>query len=117
MPDFLVDTDVLVDSLRGAARFEAPADSQGYCSVVTRAELKAGPASHEDSVELILRSLVELPVDPEVANAAGLIRRETGVGMPDALIAATAMLNGLPLWTRNVRDFGRIDGLQLATAP
>ena len=36
-----------------------------------------------------------------------------GLGIPDALIAATAIIEELPLLTLNVRDFRYIDTLSL----
>lgn len=55
----------------------------------------------------------ELPVTPEIADSAGLIRREAKLPLPDALIAATAMSSGLALMTRSRRDFERVAGLVL----
>jgi toxin FitB len=50
-----------------------------------------------------------LPVTPRVAAAWG--RQQPGQPVPviDALIAATARVNGLTLVTRNVRDFERAE--------
>lgn len=62
----------------------------------------------------LLGSLRELPLDSKLAGAAGLIRRETGIAMPDALIAATALGSGLDLVTRNRSDFSRVEGLRIA---
>jgi predicted nucleic acid-binding protein len=45
----------------------------------------------------------------------GRIRRETGIAIADGLIAATALVHGVALLTRNVRHFERVDGLRLAT--
>ncbi len=47
---------------------------------------------------------------PDVAEGAGRIRRETGLRLPDALIAATAIAHDLQLATRNGRDFERVRG-------
>jgi len=55
----------------------------------------------------------ELPVDRDVAEEAGRIRRRSGIRTPDALIAATALAHGLALVTRNVRDFARVDSLRV----
>lgn len=113
MPDVLIDTDVLVDHLRGEARLAVPA-SVGFYSAITRAELFAGPEDQEDAVRALLAPFRELPVTSELAEGAGRLRRTTGILLPDALIAATAVANGLELLTRNVRDFSRVPGLTLA---
>lgn len=113
MADLLVDTDVLIDHLRGAVELERPARSSIACSVITRSELLAGPERQEGPVRRLLASLGELPVTAEIADAAGLIRRETGIATPDALIAATAISTGLHLKTRNRKDFERVAGLIL----
>lgn len=112
--DLLVDTDVLIDHLRGARRLRRPDRvALGY-SVITRCELAAGPPSQQDDVRRLLASLNELDLDGRTAEAAGLIRRETGIATPDALIAATALRHGLDLLTRNRSDFERVDGLRIA---
>jgi hypothetical protein len=109
--DILVDTDVFVDHLRGARPFK-PGNHRAHYSVITRAELVAGTtATH--AVDTLLAPFREIPVDRPIAERAGRIRRETGVRLPDALIAATAIQAGLGLITRNRADFERIPGLRL----
>jgi len=115
--DLLVDTDVLVDHLRGANRLTVADTDRAFVSVITRAELLAGPAEHEEAVTSLLESMGEIEVDRPIASAAGLIRRETGIAMPDALIAATALVGGLALATRNRRDFDRVEGLSIRESP
>jgi predicted nucleic acid-binding protein len=112
--DLLVDTDVLVDHLRGARRFD-PGGSEVHVSVVTRAELYAGRSSGEARIDMLLASLHELAVDRAVAQTAGRLRRDIDIRLPDALIAATALEHDLPLLTRNQRDFRRVGGLRMAT--
>jgi len=51
--------------------------------------------------------------DRSIAERGGRIRRETGIRLPDALIAATALERGLILTTRNVRDFETVPGLRV----
>ena len=51
-----------------------------------------------------------LPCDTDVATQAGMLsalREEAGrhLGMADAQIAATALVHGVPLATRNTKDF------------
>jgi predicted nucleic acid-binding protein len=111
--DVLVDTDVFVDHLRGAARLR-PGGHRLHYSVVTRAELFAG-SSATARVSELLSPFREVPVDRAVAERAGRIRREVGIRLPDALIAATALENRLGLVTRNRRDFESVRGLRLRT--
>ena len=109
--DLLVDTDVFIDHLRGARQLVVKKNRVHY-SVVTRAELFAGNTA-SDLVNLILQPFREIPVGRSVAERAGRIRRETGVRLPDALIAATAIENELRLVTRNRADFEKIRGLRM----
>jgi toxin FitB len=111
--DVLVDTDVFVDHLRGAAELRTGRHRLHY-SVITRAELFAGTTA-SDLVSQLLGPLREVVVDRAVAERAGRIRRETDVRLPDALIAATALEHELELATRNTRDFRRVRGLRLRT--
>jgi len=111
--DLLVDTDIFVDHLRGAKALQLGRHRMHY-SVITRAELMAGnPAS--DLISTLLAPFRELPVDRAIAERAGRIRRESGVRLPDALIAATALEHHLSLATRNRGDFERIRGIRLRT--
>ena len=111
--DYLVDTDVLVDHLRGAHELRPRKSDRLAYSVITRAELFAGRGEAEPEVGLLLDGLAELLVTRSSAEAAGRIRRTTGVRLPDALIAATAIEHELPLMTRNKKDYERIPKLRL----
>jgi predicted nucleic acid-binding protein len=108
----LVDSDVLVDHLRGHHRFD-PGPDDVHVSSITRAELFAGRGTEETSVRKLLAAMVELPVDAAAADRAGRLRRIGKTRLADALIAATAIENGLVLVTRNTRDFEGIRGLKV----
>lgn len=110
MADVLVDTDVFVDHLRGAAELKVGRHRLHY-SVITRAELFAG-SSGTDLVVQLLGPLREVAVDRDIAERAGRVRREAGIRLPDALIAATAIERKLELASRNTRDFERVRGLR-----
>jgi predicted nucleic acid-binding protein len=110
--DLLLDTDVLVDHLRGAQQLRPRAGVIAY-SVITRCELFAGHHADEPVIGQLLAPLIELVVDRQVAERAGRLRREVELRTPDALIAATAMHHGLGLVTRNRRHFDRVPGLHV----
>ncbi len=111
MADILVDTDVFIDHLRGARALRSDGHRLHY-SVITRAELFARTRGVE-AAAVLLAPLGEIPVDRAIAERAGRIRRDTGIRLPDALIAATAMTRSLMLATRNRKDFDRVPGLTL----
>jgi predicted nucleic acid-binding protein len=113
--DILVDTDIFIDHLRGAVELKVGRHRLHY-SVVTRAELFAG-ATGTGFAAQVLTPFREIPVDRPIAERAGRIRREFGLRMPDALIAATALERGLGLATRNKKHFERVRGLRVRALP
>lgn len=114
MAKFLLDSDVLIWLLRGRRetleRLEALEGPFGM-SVVSRAEIWAGAREKESrEIETLFLSLTTYTVDAAVADLAGqflrrYLRRAPGVGLADALIAATAVMHGLILVTYNVVHF------------
>jgi len=48
-----------------------------------------------------------------IADQTILIRRQHKIKLPDAIIAATALVNNFQLITRNDSDFSRINGLNV----
>jgi predicted nucleic acid-binding protein len=65
-------------------------------------------------IRRLLAGMEEIVVDRRVADRAGRIRGELPkIRMPDALIAATALVHSLTLSTKNVRDFRDVKGLRL----
>lgn len=108
----LIDTDVLIDFLRGkpVARqlLESAIPTYSACvSVVTVAEIIAGMRpSEEKATEEFLQGFVVIPVSEEIARLAGSLRnRHKRVLLPDCLIAATALAGAAALLTFNRRDY------------
>ena len=110
MTDVLLDSDVLIDHLLGAVRRVVTGDA-AYSSV-SRCELFAGRQADEDTINLLLAPIVELPVDRDVAESGGG-RGGGTVSTPDALVAATALLHDLVLVTRDAKRFAGIEGLRV----
>lgn len=109
--DVLVDTDVFIDHLRGAVQLR-PGRNRLHYSVITRAELFAGNTATALASQL-LAPFREVAVDRDIAERAGRVARESGLRLPDALIAATALEKALQLSTRNVSDFDKVRGLRI----
>ena len=97
-------------------------------SAITLAELSVGPlvaseadrATRQGHLQAAESSFEPLPFDAAAARAfgqvaAGLRRRgrKTAARSYDAMIAAIALANGLPLFTCNPRDFAGIEGLHV----
>lgn len=113
VPQLLVDTDVCIDHLVGTRRLPRQAGRLAY-SVVTRAELLAGAGDDEPQVRRLLAGMEEISIDRRVADRAGVLRREIpALRLPDALIAATALVHSLALHTKNRRDFLRVPEIRL----
>jgi predicted nucleic acid-binding protein len=118
----LLDTDVLIDFLRGnaqATRIVLDLE-KSYVSAISVAELYAGVRSAKEAgvLDALIQDLTVLDVTSAVAQAAGEIKAQFfpshGVGLPDALIAATAQANRLSLFTLNVKHFPMLPGLKPA---
>lgn len=111
----LLDTDVLVDFLRGhsaAIRFIDTRRSSPLCvSVLTVAELLAGIRGEreEGALEGMLAFMRKIDLDLATAAQGGAFRRKYhgshGTGLIDALIAATASRHGCSLVTLNRKHF------------
>ena len=125
-PPVLLDTDVLVDFLCGHASaiacIEEFAD-RVILSAVTVAELYAGVRGGEEGPEQtaladLLSQFRVVAVSGAVAKLGGLYKRDYGtthgLGLADAIIAATATLEGASLKTLNARHYPMFDGLSPA---
>lgn len=95
---------------------QATDQGTGAISVVTRAEVLAWPQHTAKSLQeaiVGMASFAQLSVDATTADEAARIRRECNLKLPDALIAATAILHNVPVVTANARDFERVGQLQV----
>ena len=119
----LLDTDVLVDFFRGYGKAVDFVNANSYriiLSSIVVAELYAGVKG--DAEQATLDSFISLfriiPVDAEIARAGGLYRRDYGkshgVGLADAILAATAEAENAKLKTLNVKHYPMIEGLSPA---
>jgi tRNA(fMet)-specific endonuclease VapC len=102
-------------------------------TAVTLAELSVGPLVARDDHERAARQaqlqqaeadFTPLPFDAAAARAFGAVAaslrragRKTGARAYDAMIAATAIANDLPVYSCNPVDFAGIDALAVVAVP
>ena len=121
-PRFLIDTDVLVDYLRGdsrAAKFLEGIQGDLFVSSITVAELYSGVRSVEEerALDQFLLAFQVVDIDRQIAKAAGRYRQQFskshGTGLADALIAASAEARHAILISLNKRHFPMAKGMKV----
>jgi predicted nucleic acid-binding protein len=124
----IVDTDILIDAARQVREAVDCLDqieriSALAISVVTEMELLIGcqNKTEQRNTERFLQRFQVLRLNENACDQAVELLRQYrlshGLLIPDAMIAATAMTLGLPLISKNQRDFRFIGGLQLLSYP
>lgn len=87
-----------------------------FISVITRMEILGWSKHTQESLssaEDLLDNLSEQPLSEEIVKLCIQLRQTSSLKLPDAIIAATALHLGLPLMTRNVKDFKKVPDLEL----
>jgi predicted nucleic acid-binding protein len=64
-------------------------------------------------LDVIFQRLTVHALDERVVQQAIELRQQRRMNLADAVIAATALVHGLPLVTRNTADFLHVPGLRL----
>lgn len=127
----LLDTSTLL--LLGRIADAGALPDEALISTVTLAELSVGPLVARSSEERAARQahvqqaeadFDPLPFDAPAARAFGSVAaslrasgRKPQARAFDAMIAAVAMANALPVYTCNPADFAGIDGLSVVAVP
>jgi tRNA(fMet)-specific endonuclease VapC len=128
-PIYLLDTNVCIMYLKGRSSSikcyidNLESDKIAVCSVV-KAELFYGSLGSNNPQKALnlqksfLSRFISLPFDDPCAEVYGKIRRDlsilgTPIGSNDFQIASIALVNNLTLVTHNVREFSRVEGLQV----
>ncbi len=110
----LIDTDVLIDYLRGqadAVNYLESLNVHFFISAITVAELYSGvrEGAERKTLDDFISAFEIVPVDETIAVRGGLHRRNYGkshnVGLADAIIAATAEAKNAVLVTLNKKHF------------
>ena len=116
----LIDTNVLIDYLGGNVSpvfvecVEQALAAGSAVSVITTMELLGWRGHSERSrrdAENFLRGMGEAGLSREAVEAVIKLRSLLAIKLPYAIIAASALAEGLPLMTGNMDDFKSIPGL------
>jgi len=125
---YVLDTTTVLDYFRGkgsvAANLLALPPSEIALPAIVAYEVWVGVLGSQNAkrrqaqYEQFLATVEVLPFDSAVSRRAPELRQTLerggeGIGPMDTLIAATALAHNATLVTRNVREFGRVPGLQV----
>jgi predicted nucleic acid-binding protein len=127
----ILDTSTVI--LLSRLRDEVALPAEPMITAITLAELAVGPlvtsrdderATRQAHLQQAEADFVTLPFDAEAARAFGSVTtslraggRKVAVRAYDAMIAAIAIANDLPVYTCNPGDFEGIDRLEVVAVP
>lgn len=119
----LCDTNILIEFYKGNSTIIQELGkigvSQLAISIVTQAELYYGAFNKAEllRIQKHLNLLHNLPIDHQVSSQFIQLMAQYSLShklaIPDALIAATALVNDRELYTLNIKDFRFIENLRL----
>lgn len=115
---YLLDTNTVLDfmgnKLPGKAKkyIARIIDLEINMSVINKIELLGFSKVEKDIIEFVACSNIH-PMDDTIVDKTIEVRRLYKIKIPDAVIAATALQNGLVLVSRNIKDFKNIQGLEV----
>ena len=113
--DFLADTNALIYILNGDSCMTPFLQSELAVSVISELELLSfhGITSEEENnIRLFLLNCKEISLTDEIKEKTIEIRKKYKTKLPDAIVAASAIVNNLPLITAD-KGFYQIEELNL----
>lgn len=91
-------------------------EAQPGISAITEIELLCWKTASEEDLEVLhdfINDALVIELERTIKFKTADIRRQYKIKLPDAIIAASALVYDLTLITRNTRDFESIEGLRL----
>lgn len=110
-----IDTCILIDYSNEKLWIDENSFKKVYINSIVQLEFLAGSLNKREQKKLnkILTKCTLLEIDQEILNLSVELMNEYGLshgmGVYDAIIAATCMVYDLPLWTHNKKDFKFLD--------
>ena len=123
--NYLIDTNVAIYYFGKALSFESEElidriiDEHYSISVINRIELLGFKGLNEresDALSSFISSSIVFDLEEDIILETILIRKMYSIKLPDAIIAATCLVNNCTLITNNIKDFDKITGFQLIKA-
>ncbi len=117
---YLLDTNTAIYFLEGVLPpaclpfMQSVLDEECNISIITKIELlgwQFPSAEKESEVTDFVTASVIIGLSDEIANQTISIRKSLKIKLPDAIIAATALVHGFELISRNEDDFKKVPGL------
>lgn len=120
-PQYLIDTNAVIDYLgkklpsAGMDFMDRIVDAVPNVSVITKIEVLGfnAPDQHYQLLANFMDDATILDLTSTIVDISIDIRKKHKTKLPDAIIAATALVYGLVLISRNISDFKNIQGLQV----
>lgn len=114
-----IDTCIVIDYINGKLEMNHSEIGRYCLSSIVDMEVLTGVKNKRDlnTTNKKLNLFNTIDTDQEIMNLARILLNKYvlshGMGIYDAIIAATCLVYDLPLWTYNQKDFRFIDGLEL----
>jgi len=115
---YLLDTNTVIDFMGNKLQAHAKAslsniiDTEINLSIINKIELLSFSIQDPKLVDFINNANI-YPLDDKIVDITIEIRRKSKIKLPDAVIAATALVYDLTLISRNIEDFKNIPNLKL----
>jgi predicted nucleic acid-binding protein len=120
---YILDTNIIIYYLKGQMSSDTAAFIEEKLflgnpnlSVITEIELLGWKRASDGQIEILkdfIKNSKVLELDENIKNKAIEVRRNYKIKLPDAVIAASALVYDLELITRNTKDFENIAELKI----
>ncbi len=120
-PQYLIDSNAVIDYLSGVF----PAKGMDFLStvvndlprvsVISKIEVLgySAPSSAHQLLVHFMNDVEVIQLSDAIVSQTIELRKAYKIKLPDAIIAATALVNDLTLISRNLSDFKKVDGLTI----
>lgn len=118
---YLIDSNAVIDYLSGNLKPDGMSFMNGIVnsfpciSVITQIEVLSYKSNQEayNLLSNFVNDAVVLELTKDVVGKTIQIRKEIKIKTPDAIIAASSLVHDYKLITRNIKDFSKIEGLDI----